>query len=208
MNYLKHYVALMRKAEKRTPPKGYTEHHHIFPRSVYGANPRVVALTAREHFIAHALLVRIFLKRYGLNSGRTHKMIYALTLMKGKGTRLEAYCNSYIYEGNKKRSSIVKIGAKPRWYNNGEKSIFREIHPGEGWKPGRMGGWKNKERGNKKGNSNAKQYTWRLLFDDGSDMIVKNLCKYAKENDLSHNHLKNVVRRGKPYKNIMEIIKV
>ena len=64
MNYLKHYCNLIGKAENRTPPEGYTEKHHTFPKSVFGKNNRVVVLTAREHYIAHALLERIYIKRY------------------------------------------------------------------------------------------------------------------------------------------------
>jgi len=36
MNYLKVYCNLIRKAENRTPPEGYTEKHHIFPKSIFG----------------------------------------------------------------------------------------------------------------------------------------------------------------------------
>jgi hypothetical protein len=77
MNYLKVYCNLIRKAENRTPPEGYTEKHHIFPVSIYGKNNRVVVLTAREHYIAHALLEKIFIERYGINHWKTQKMICA-----------------------------------------------------------------------------------------------------------------------------------
>ena len=35
MNYLKAYCNLIRKAEHRVLPEGYTEKHHIFPKSIY-----------------------------------------------------------------------------------------------------------------------------------------------------------------------------
>jgi hypothetical protein len=41
MNYLKHYCNLIRKAENRVPPEGYTEKHHTFPKSIFGKNNRV-----------------------------------------------------------------------------------------------------------------------------------------------------------------------
>jgi len=60
MNYLKAYCNLIRKAEHRVLPEGYTEKHHIFPKSIYGNNNKIVVLTAREHYIAHKLLTYIY----------------------------------------------------------------------------------------------------------------------------------------------------
>lgn len=42
----------------------YYENHHIIPRSLNGSNSseNLVLLTAREHFICHWLLVKIFPK--------------------------------------------------------------------------------------------------------------------------------------------------
>ena len=100
MNYLKIYCNLIRKAENRTPPEGYTEKHHTFPVSIYGKNNRVVILSGREHYIAHALLEKICIKRYGLRHWKTKKMNNAHILMKSSG-----YFNSYLYESAKIRRS-------------------------------------------------------------------------------------------------------
>jgi hypothetical protein len=100
MNYLKVYCNLIRKAENRTPPEGYTEKHHTFPKSIFGNNNRVVVLTAREHYVAHALLEKICIQRYGLNHWKTKKMNNAHILIKSGG-----YCNSYLYENAKIRRS-------------------------------------------------------------------------------------------------------
>jgi hypothetical protein len=102
MNYLKVYCNLIRKAEKRTPPKGYVEKHHTFPKSIFGKNNRVVVLTAREHYIAHALLEKICIKRYGLEHWKTKKMNFAHLSMKSDTNR---YYNSYLYESARNRIS-------------------------------------------------------------------------------------------------------
>ena len=62
MNYLLIYDVLIEKAQNREKPKGYTEKHHIIPRSLGGSddNRNIVILTAREHFVAHCLLARIY----------------------------------------------------------------------------------------------------------------------------------------------------
>lgn len=81
MNYLKHYCKLMRKVQARCPVEGYTEKHHIFPQSVYGTNSSIVILTAREHFTAHKLLYKGYLKRYGPRHFKTQKMVHAFRCM-------------------------------------------------------------------------------------------------------------------------------
>lgn len=101
MNYLKHYCNLIRKVENRVPPDGYTERHHIFPVSIYGNNKRIVVFTAREHYIAHALLVKIFSKRYGIDNWKTIKMIKAFWCMNNKSFSYK----SILYE----KSKINKI---------------------------------------------------------------------------------------------------
>jgi hypothetical protein len=104
MNYLKIYCNLIRKAENRTSPEGYTEKHHTFPISIFGKNNRVVLLSGREHYIAHALLEKAFIKRYGLKDKKTIKMMKCHLLMKD-GKR---YYNSYLYEfvRNRVRNTI------------------------------------------------------------------------------------------------------
>jgi hypothetical protein len=107
MNYLKHYCNLIRKAENRTPPEGYVEKHHIFPVSIYGKNKRIVILSGREHYIAHALLEKICIQRYGLKHYKTIKMNLAFICMRGNNRE---YNNSYLYENAKERRRKIKKG--------------------------------------------------------------------------------------------------
>lgn len=102
MNYLKDYCNLIRKVEHRVPPGGYTEKHHIFPKSIYGNNNRIVVLSGREHYIAHALLEKALIKRYGKNDKRTIKMTVAFWCMNNQKTKNE-YLNSYLYETSRIR---------------------------------------------------------------------------------------------------------
>jgi len=117
MNYLKAYCNLIRKTENRTPPEGYTEKHHTFPKSIFGKNNRVVVLTAREHYIAHALLEKICLKRYGINDEKTRKMTYSHWMMKvGMDGRHKRYYNSILYENLKNRWSKSLSGKNNPFY--------------------------------------------------------------------------------------------
>jgi hypothetical protein len=107
MNYLKVYCNLIRKAENRTPPEGYAEKHHTFPKSIFGSNNRVVILTAREHYVTHLLLRKIFIKRYGLKNWKTIKMINALWWM---SNNTKKYCNSNLYEKLRRNVSEIYSG--------------------------------------------------------------------------------------------------
>lgn len=115
MNYLKHYIALMKKAKIR---KNYNEliyeKHHIFPQSIYGKNVNVVKLTCREHYIAHKLLWKAFRKRYGWKHQKTRKMAMAFHIMVyGKGdTQRPLYNNSFLYESARKAVYESKKGKK------------------------------------------------------------------------------------------------
>lgn len=75
MNYQRIYDDLINKRQ-RLSPDGYVERHHVVPRSMGGsdASDNIVSLTAREHFIAHALLAKI-------HGG---KQWAAFSLMRGK----------------------------------------------------------------------------------------------------------------------------
>ena len=59
MNYNKLY---RRFIESRSQPIGYFEKHHILPKSLNGNNSKenLINLTAREHYIAHLILVRVY----------------------------------------------------------------------------------------------------------------------------------------------------
>ena len=58
--YTKMYYAIIENAKYRVTSE-YTERHHIIPKSLGGSNSsqNLVALTAREHFIAHRLLTKM-----------------------------------------------------------------------------------------------------------------------------------------------------
>lgn len=154
MNYLKHYIKLMRKAEARGWSKKsapcYVEEHHVFPKSIFGENNRVVCLTAREHVLAHLILFKAFLKRYGRHHKKTWKVAGAATAMGiiwerhwgrtpvscstlGLARKVDAENKSIQYRG-------TTLAARPgyKWYNNGVAQTRSKKHPGEGWVEGRL----------------------------------------------------------------------
>ena len=71
--YSKTYYNIIDRAKSRTI-SGYTEKHHILPKSLGGNNSKsnLVSLTAREHYICHLLLTK-----FTINEAY-QKMSYAL----------------------------------------------------------------------------------------------------------------------------------
>lgn len=74
MDYIKQYDSLINRAKNRIL-SGYVEKHHIIPRCMGGTDDpnNLVYLTAREHFVAHQLLVKIY--------KNNTRLIYAALMM-------------------------------------------------------------------------------------------------------------------------------
>lgn len=96
---------------KENPPNGYTEKHHIIPRSLGGSDCKsnLVKLSARQHYICHLLLT----KMVEYNSPEYHKMVKAYMMManmKGDNQERTYKVNSKLYESLKvKFSNIISI---------------------------------------------------------------------------------------------------
>ena len=86
---------------------GYTEKHHIIPKSLGGSdsNSNIVKLTAREHFICHWLLTKT------TTGTARQKMIYALRVLRANNPhqqRYETKITSRVYENIKKEYSEIQ----------------------------------------------------------------------------------------------------
>ena len=127
MNYLKIYIQLVKHSKRREQIDGYYEKHHVFPVSIFGYNVLTVKLTAREHYIAHALLEKIYTKRYGTHDIRTKKMVRAFFMMNNAhGNGQQRYTNSRLFESSKIRFSEQMRGENSPFY--GKKRVFSEQH--------------------------------------------------------------------------------
>jgi len=76
--------------------EGYVERHHVVPRSLGGSDDpgNLVSLTAREHFVCHWLLTKIY------TGEARHKMINAMYIMRAEGPyqkRYESKITSRVY---------------------------------------------------------------------------------------------------------------
>lgn len=98
MNYRKIYADLIDRAKSRPSVEGYFEKHHIIPKCMMGSDDgdNLVALTAREHFVAHMLLVKIYPGHSGL--------VRAVVMMTAGENRM----NNRVYEWIRVRFSKVQ----------------------------------------------------------------------------------------------------
>lgn len=142
MDYTKHYYRLIGRAKNRKLT-GYKEQHHITPRCLGGSNvaENLVYLTAREHFIAHLLLVKMY--------PDNHKLVYAAIMMTVFDSRHKRSRNRR-YEWLKQRHSNTvsqnQTGRKnsqygTKWISNLETKVNKKINKNlpipDGWNAGR-----------------------------------------------------------------------
>ena len=229
MNYLKVYCNLIRKAENRTPPEGYIEKHHTFPVSIFGKNNRIVVLTAREHYIIHALLEKICIKRYGLEHWKTKKMNFAHCLMKTNPSN-KRYYNSYLYESAKIRNSFLNSAEKSVWWGKNHteetKNKMRKASL-KRWsseqerikikgKNNHFYGKKHTEETKNKiglkskirssGNNNPRTKTWKLTFENNEFCVVDCLMVWCKSNGYNYGSVYNVYKNlSKNHRGIVSV---
>ena len=117
MNYEKIYKNIVSKAQSRDKLDGYTERHHIIPKSLGGTDDdsNMVTLTAREHFLAHYCL-------WKFNEGQAKRLMAFAFRCMGMNKHGVRYMNSRLYsqfkkdlkhsEETKRKISIGNTGKK------------------------------------------------------------------------------------------------
>ncbi len=118
--YANWYFNIIEK--RRTfPHDGYTEKHHVIPKSLGGSNEsdNLVRLTAKEHFICHLLLIK-------MTEGKDKiKMIFAaycIQYLRSK-YRPKIKINSILYQKLKEENSLAaSIRSKERIISNETKA--------------------------------------------------------------------------------------
>jgi len=107
--YTRWYYQIIENANTRPKFDGYTEKHHIIPKSLGGSNLKenLVRLTAREHFLCHWLLTKM------LKDPELIKMKRALwrMLVKGSDFQKRYLPNSRIYASLRSQYGSLRKGA-------------------------------------------------------------------------------------------------
>lgn len=123
--YTKWYFNIINRAKARLIlPTEYTEKHHIIPRSCGGSNSKdnLVALTAREHFICHLLLIKM------LSGNLQYKMSFALNRMLTSSKNHNRYTpSSRFYDISRKYRSIAISATHKGIPESAESNIKRSL---------------------------------------------------------------------------------
>lgn len=155
MNYSRIYQRII-TSRQLNKFDGYTEQHHILPKSLGGTNElhNLVELTAREHFICHLLLTKIYTSKF-----ENAKMVKAFMMMLVKSTNQQRYFTSHRYE--KIRTEFAKIQScnqtgkgnsqhNTRWIHSLQlkqnKKILISCNIPAGWESGRILDWAKAEQ--------------------------------------------------------------
>ena len=123
MDYQKHYNLLVEK-RKENNVVGYGENHHIIPKCMGGTDDssNIVRLAAREHFVAHWLLTKIY--------PNNHKLVYSLWCMLRDPHGKRVFSSKY-YEIAKKSYSKTRREmnktANPMWTEEARKKISESM---------------------------------------------------------------------------------
>jgi hypothetical protein len=153
MDYKKIYDKIIENRKKNPLTGGeYDETHHIIPRSLGGSDDteNLVKLTAREHFIVHALLAEM----YENESFEWYKMNHAFIMMKVSNDNQCRYINNRLYEykrldfskvmkksqSGKKNSQYGKVWVHSKVEQSNKKINYSEIelYKSNGWEEGRI----------------------------------------------------------------------
>lgn len=122
MKYKRWYDQLIQFRLLNEPNDPYCEKHHIVPKSLSGTNDKlnIIKLTAREHFIAHLLLSKI----YPVGSQEHIKMCYALNRMKDNANRYKITSRRYNYIRKQHSNNMKQTKGQRCWITNGIDSKF------------------------------------------------------------------------------------
>lgn len=156
MNYAKLYNKIVNRRLINNY-EGYTEEHHIIPRSLGGTDDKnnLVKLTAKEHFICHLLLTKIYEK----DTLEYYKMCHAFLMMMLSSKNQQRYFTAKKYEYLRtnfaKRMSILQNGKNNSqygtiWVHHKElkqcKKVPKDSILEEGWVKGRIIVWDNPKK--------------------------------------------------------------
>jgi hypothetical protein len=232
LKYEKIYNNIIQNRLQNPPLIGYTENHHIIPRSLGGNDSKenIVTLTAREHFLCHYLLAKMYPK----DTIEWYKMNHAFLMMKYTSRNQTRYFNSKLYEALRNNfsgvMSFIQKGMKNSQYGtcwvsfidpNISKRIKKEevsLYIDQGWILGRNA-WNKIKKTNIKYDSHIKifhyekskkqaEYWYQEFLNSG----VGSLREFVRKSNYDKSHVSFIKmlkkhisefepKRGKAYTN-------
>jgi len=173
VDYKRHYNNLIDKASNRILD-GYKERHHIIPKCLGGSDDiiNIVELTAREHFVAHLLLVKMYPSNMGLV-----KAVQMMCCYSENQNRVSNRMYGWVKARFAKAQSVSQSGAGNSqygtfWISNLNDKVSKKVPKGSsipvGWVKGRHVWNKLEKERQKKYNSFIKQ---QKLFNNKKEEL-------------------------------------
>jgi len=190
MNYEQIYNNLVERAKKRILDE-YTEVHHIIPKCMNGTDDgeNLVSLTAREHYIAHLLLTKIY-----KNTEYERKLLWAFNGMcnwKSINQDRDYKFNSYIFE-NMRGKYTHDEDTKKKISNSNKGKILSESTKkkiSETRKQKIKDGIITKPSGSNNGmfGKSHSEETKKKISERGLGIKIKNTEKYSRPGSKNNN---------------------
>ena len=127
--YEKWYASITKRGQNRQLDS-YTESHHIIPESLGGPDTTEnrTLLTAREHFICHWLLIKIY------KTGEEHwKMLNAIRIMRAENSKQQRYntkITSRVYHNLKEEYAMIQsskmMGEQNHMYGRNQTELAKQ----------------------------------------------------------------------------------
>jgi hypothetical protein len=201
--YFKYYYSIINRAKSRVI-SGYTESHHIIPRSLGGLDNKenLVDLTAKEHFICHLLLTKI---TFGKNK---RSMIFALNALSNLNNPYQNRYRSRLYEISRRifadEQSVAMSGAGNPMYgkHHSHKSKQKMSNSHLGKKPWNYGKALTDTHKQKisKSNSGENNFMFGKTHSDESKKAISN-------KNTGHSYNKGILKSADHKKAISEKLK-
>lgn len=216
--YSKIYNQIIEKRKIQPFNDGYSETHHILPRSLGGLDEHtnLVKLSAREHFICHYLLTKMF----QVNTISYYKMLNAFIMMKCSTLNQKRYYSRLYSYSKEKYSEYKKLNQTGTgnsqygtyWISNESLEVSTRIKIGDelpiGWVYGRNTWVKKKKTHEKKLKATQKELEFRELdsiyYNNLFIEFLNSDCRSVREFVLTGNYKYSVVNLTKKWKRYVE----
>ena len=194
------YLAKQRNWNKSIAPC-YTESHHIIPKSLGGSDAKdnCIIITAREHFLLHKLLSKMFIVKSKahikmlhafnmmfvtnhlqnrLYNSREHDKIRSAIMMHSVGENHPSYGKEQTIE-HRRKNSEANMGNKNHFYGKTHSDENRTM-----WSEMYTGTKQSEETIQKKIDKMSRYYRIINITDHIDYGIIKNLKQWCKDHQL------------------------
>jgi len=211
--YINWYLKLIRTAQQN-PSTEFTEKHHVFPRALFPGkqNKSVVKLTPRQHFIAHRIIHKIYVCRYGDDHPKTSKALKAIAMMV---PNRKEYYNSRMHDISRKAmsDSMKANHHKPmkgrKFTEEHRKNLSNALKGSNNPMFGKsLSGPLNGMYGKKIENTFNYKAQYKVTYDDGREEIITGIVDWCKEREFLMQSARRKYKNGLSYKGTVSLDKI